>query len=398
MKSVEASGPTREEAIKNALDELGVEMYEADKIEILDEGSKGILGFGSRPVKVKVIVEHLSDDPEPRTNARDQGRNRQQSGRDQNRGEGRARTDRPGRPDRPSTKSASRGGRDRSRDDRNRKDAADGNKQESSRDEKPRNARGGERKRSEQSRNDRPKRDDRQRDDNRSRGRDRKPRDTEKAASAPPSNAQENRPPRRAEEPSVPISDDQGKTAATILEELIGKMGITAAVEFQRTDDDNARLDVTSEDGAILIGRKGRNLGALQYLVNRMVSRNDTADNSERLVVDIEGYVGRRQSTLEDMARDFARKAKEAKRDMRLKPLSPQERRIIHVTLREDTEIRTYSLGDSLYRSVVISPKNASSDGDRPPRSRGRGGRGRGGGGGRSQRDDSEMDAGQFGD
>lgn len=396
MKSVEASAPTREEAIKSALDELGIEMYEADKIEILDEGSKGFLGLGARPVKVKVIVEHLSDEPEPRTESRDQGRDRQQGGRDRNRSEGRSRGS---RPDRPATKPSERGGRDRSRSDRSRNDSAGRDNQESSRDDKPRNARGGDdRKRSDRSRDDRPKRNDRQRDEsrNRDRGRDRKPREADNAASAAPPAPRENRPPRR-EEPSVPITDEQGNTAATLLEELIGKMGITAAVEFQRTDDDNALLDVTSEDGAILIGRKGRNLGALQYLVNRMVSRADTNESSERLVVDIEGYVGRRQSTLEDMARDFARRAKEAKRDMRLKPLSPQERRIIHVTLQGDTEIRTYSLGDSLYRSVVISPKNATSDGDRPPRSRSRGGRGRGGTG-RSQRDDSEIDAGQFGD
>ena len=64
MKAVEASAKTREEAIQKALSELGVEMYEVDKIEILDEGSKGLFGLGARPIKVKVIVEHLSDDTE----------------------------------------------------------------------------------------------------------------------------------------------------------------------------------------------------------------------------------------------------------------------------------------------------------------------------------------------
>ena len=61
MRKVEGSARTREEAIKNALDELGVEMYEVDNIEVIDEGSKGIFGLGARPVRVRVIVENLPE-------------------------------------------------------------------------------------------------------------------------------------------------------------------------------------------------------------------------------------------------------------------------------------------------------------------------------------------------
>lgn len=203
-----------------------------------------------------------------------------------------------------------------------------------------------------------------------------------------------------AEEASfAPLTDAQGAEAEATMREIIEKMGIAANVGFARIEDGGARLNVESEDGAILIGRKGRTLSALQYLVNRMISRGDTAENTERLIVDVGGYVDRRRESLEDMARSLAEKAKDTGRNMRLKPMSPQERRIVHVTLQDDPDVRTFSLGESLFRSVIISPKNATNDA--PTRSS-RGGRGRGSRGGRGRggprRDRFEVDAGQFGD
>ena len=188
---------------------------------------------------------------------------------------------------------------------------------------------------------------------------------------------------------------------------MIAKMGIEAEVTFVHTEDGAAKLDVRSQDSAMLIGRKGRTLGAMQYLVNRMVAQGDTAENTERHMVDVEGYVDRRRESLEDLARHFAGRVKESGRPARLKPLSPQERRIIHMTLRNDPEVRTASLGESLYRTVVISPINA-----RPGRPQGQGGggggRGRGSRGGRGRggrrpdgpprQRDAELDPGQLSD
>jgi len=92
-------------------------------------------------------------------------------------------------------------------------------------------------------------------------------------------------------------------------------------------------------------------------------------------VVDIEGYQDRRRKSLEEMALHLAGRAKEAGKEMRVKPLNPQERRIIHVTLEDDPDVRTFSLGNSLMRTVVISPKNADkpANNQRPRRSRGGG-------------------------
>jgi len=209
----------------------------------------------------------------------------------------------------------------------------------------------------------------------------------------------------RPDEAFEPITDEQGQEAAALLREMIAKMGIEAEVTLVRTEDGAAKLDVRSQDSAMLIGRKGRTLGAMQYIVNRMIAQGDTAENTERLMIDVEGYVDRRRETLEDLARHFAGRVKESGRPARLKPLSPQERRIIHMTLRNDPDVRTASLGESLYRTVVISPVNARQG---RPQGQGGGGRGRGSRGGRGRggrrpdgpprQRDVEIDPGQFGD
>ena len=174
------------------------------------------------------------------------------------------------------------------------------------------------------------------------------------------------------------LSDNSGADAGALLEEIIRLMGIEAKVEYAPTEDGNARLNVRSQDSAILIGRKGRNLNALQHLINKIVHAGESGETTERILVDIEGYIDRRQSALEEMALRLAQKAKQTRRGIRLKPLSPQERRIVHLTLQNDPDVRTFSLGNSRFRSVVIEPKNASDTNETRPRRAGQ--RPRGGG------------------
>jgi len=407
MRAVEASAKTREEAIQIALKELGVEMYEVDKIEILDEGSRGLFGFGVRPVRVRVVVEHLPDLPAPRTADRDSRRpdRERHGGRDSRRtgerGRAGARGDRGPRGDRPeqALPKSERGGQP-SRGDRGEQAARPPRSEQTGRGEnRPRPSR--------PERGNRPERRPERPLPPRPPVAE-KPESREEAVSEAPVDVQtvavENEVLDRKsdvaeQETFAPISDGQGKEAAALLEEIIRKMGIEGKAVFSRADDGSARLNVESPDGAILIGRKGRNLSALQYIVNRMISRGDTAETSERILVDVEGYVERCRANLEGMARGLAQKAKELQRSVRLKPMTPQERRIIHLTLQDDPDVRTFSLGESLYRSVVISPKNAKPE-SRPAPPRGRSPRGRGG---RSRHShphhrDVEVDAGQFGD
>jgi spoIIIJ-associated protein len=154
-----------------------------------------------------------------------------------------------------------------------------------------------------------------------------------------------------------------GNAAAALLQEVIAKMGMESTVSSEIGTDGDILLNVESEDSAILIGRKGRNLSAMQFLLNRMTGNTEEGENFDRIVVDVEGYLARRRTSLEEMALGLAQKAKDTGRSMRVKPLNPQERRIIHLTLENDTELRTFSLGSSLHRRVVIVPNNAEDNG-----------------------------------
>jgi len=180
----------------------------------------------------------------------------------------------------------------------------------------------------------------------------------------------------KAREAELPaISDSRREEATALLAEVIEKMGIEASVTSAPTEDGGARIDIESEDSAILIGRKGRDLQALQYLLNRMMRSADAPETVERFSVDVERYIERRKASLKEMALQLAARAKNSGNEVRVKPLNPQERRIVHLTLQEDPEVRTFSLGNSLMRTIVISPKTSGRDQRRSRGPRGRGGR-----------------------
>jgi spoIIIJ-associated protein len=177
-------------------------------------------------------------------------------------------------------------------------------------------------------------------------------------------------------------SDHGASEAAALLQEILSRMGMEATAHCEVTGSGETCLKVESPDSAILIGRKGRTLASLQYLINRIIHRTEGED-VERISVDVEGYADRRRESLEELAQRLAARVKESGRRMRVKPMTAQERRVIHVALENDPEVRTFSIGDGDDRCVVIALKDDQGDSDRYDRPRGdrpRGDRRRGGG------------------
>lgn len=166
-------------------------------------------------------------------------------------------------------------------------------------------------------------------------------------------------------------TENRAADAAALLREMVERMNIQCTVRHEFGEGGTIRLCIDSPDSAILIGRKGKTLAALQYLINRMITTGDDSDKADRILVDIEGYLDRRRDSLEDLAQRLAQRAKETGKRVRLKPLDPQERRIIHMALQDDPDVETYSVGNASVRSVIIQPKGmAKTDEseDRPPR------------------------------
>jgi len=138
------------------------------------------------------------------------------------------------------------------------------------------------------------------------------------------------------------------------LDEIIKLMGMEAAVT---TSLEGGRVvaDIKSENGAILIGKKGQTLDALQLIVNLIVNRDERTRT--RVIVDTESYRQRRENALVKMAREVADEVKSKGNPRELEPMNPAERRVIHLALKNDKDVETTSKGEGNFRRVVVSPK-----------------------------------------
>ncbi len=114
-------------------------------------------------------------------------------------------------------------------------------------------------------------------------------------------------------------------------------------------------LDIEGDKSGLLIGRKGRTLDALQFIVNKIV--NKTLEKRTQVVVDSESYRKRRKEFLTQMALQMGAKAKKIKKPVATNLLYPHDRRIVHLALRDDGELSTKSRGDGLFKKVIIIPR-----------------------------------------
>jgi spoIIIJ-associated protein len=160
------------------------------------------------------------------------------------------------------------------------------------------------------------------------------------------------------------LSDDEAEavraTHDTVVE-LVQRMGLEAKVTAKWGEKDpEARIrpllvDVQGDDLGILIGRGGETLTALQYISRLIVAKE--LERPVAVVIDIEGYRARREQQLNHLAQKMAAQATELDRTMELEPMPPNERRIIHVALRDNPAVTTESIGEGSGRKVTIIPK-----------------------------------------
>ncbi len=142
--------------------------------------------------------------------------------------------------------------------------------------------------------------------------------------------------------------------AQDILENLLRGMNIQARVSV-RTMSDPIVLDVETDNGGLIIGRRGETLSALQYLVNVLIGKRTR--RWTKVVIDVEHWRDRREETLRALALRQADRVRQQQRPVALDPMPAGERRIIHVTLQDQHDIATHSEGEEPNRRLVITPK-----------------------------------------
>ncbi len=155
----------------------------------------------------------------------------------------------------------------------------------------------------------------------------------------------------------VVLKNDPEEKADKFLDGILKGMGIIALHDIS-IDEDIMRIEInniSSSDMGILIGKRGNTLDSIQYLLSLAI--NKERDNYLKVILDAEGYRAKREETLKRLANKMAEKAKYSKRPVKLEPMNPYERRIIHSALQEFEGVSTYSEGNEPYRRVVIVTK-----------------------------------------
>jgi spoIIIJ-associated protein len=322
----EFTGKNVEEAIRSAMKEYSADLSELD-IEILSQGSRGILGVGGEEARILAApksavaaaetVRDTAPEPEPMAPAREPRRSSAP----------------PPAANEEMAEPVSEQVADLGPADFGRAEAAPrrdgGGRSRGGRGRPDRDARGG--------RGDRPFRD------------------------RPPREPREDRPPREPAPfiPGKPLDELTDKERGTlqeakgVLEELLRLMGVPGDVEIA-TGGETARLNVRGSDLGVLIGRRGEKLASLQHIVNLIVAKKE--GEYHRIAVDVENYRGRREEQLRDVADRAAKRVLQTGKIIQLEPMPAIERRIVHMALVENAKVRTQSVGVEPNRRIVILP------------------------------------------
>lgn len=147
------------------------------------------------------------------------------------------------------------------------------------------------------------------------------------------------------------------KIGVEVLTEILRLMGVDSRVVVKPGHGpDEFILDIQGDSGALLIGRRGQTLEALQHIVSRIVADKVGPDGPQP-IVDAEDYRGRRVRSLEDMALRLGEKAKRSRKTQSIDALNARDRRVVHMALKDDPWLTTKSQGQGAFRRLLIVPE-----------------------------------------
>jgi spoIIIJ-associated protein len=142
--------------------------------------------------------------------------------------------------------------------------------------------------------------------------------------------------------------------ASKIISDILTHMNMQCEIKVR----EEGTIEIVGDGSGLIIGKRGQTLDALQFIVNRILNK----DRSEPLYVtiDTEGYRQRHMDLLRSMAFKMGQKARRTGQSVSLEKMNPYDRRIIHLALKNDNRVNTKSIGDGVYKKVVIVPRKAS--------------------------------------
>lgn len=162
----------------------------------------------------------------------------------------------------------------------------------------------------------------------------------------------------QAEEAGSPSTESEcAGQARQVLEDLLTRMHLRVKIAVSE-DEERIELAVSGQDAGLVVGNKGETLDAVQYLTNRIVSRQGGLHKAVSL--DSDGYRQRREASLVELAERLCEKAQDEGKVVALNPMSARDRRIIHITLRDTPGVSTRSEGEGELRRLLIVPESAS--------------------------------------
>jgi len=155
--------------------------------------------------------------------------------------------------------------------------------------------------------------------------------------------------------------EDLTAKGETILGKILIQMGLQPKIKTSY-EDGSIVMDVLCDSEGLLIGKHGQTLAALQYILNKIMHHQIAPKG--RFIVDIGGYRQRHRVILEKTAIKMAQKVAETKQEEQLNAMSAFDRRIVHLVLKDNPLITTYSLGEGTFRRVVIAPREINTNQD----------------------------------
>ncbi len=167
---------------------------------------------------------------------------------------------------------------------------------------------------------------------------------------------------KRPAKESEPVDTQDYEEAARLAEEALHRIVniITDDAQIQLEKKQSRLLfNITGGKSAVLIGKRGQTLEAIQYLVDKIV--NHRREQRLRIQIDIEGYLKTRKANLERLALRLSEKAKNTGKPVSVGQMNAYDRRIVHLALKNDRNVRTQSKGDGFYRKLLIFPKKTGS-------------------------------------